>query len=74
MAENHPPMPFKIQMSKLVALGITLSGNSDHPAKSVLECADEAAKRSGYLTTGSTVYSWAREVEPLNFRCLLNVF
>ena len=41
--------------------------NSDHPAKSVLECADEAAKRSGCLTTGSTVYSWAREVEPLNF-------
>jgi hypothetical protein len=38
--------------------------NSDHPAKSVLECADEAAKRSGCHTPGSTVYSWAREVYP----------
>ena len=38
--------------------------NTDHPAKSVLECADEAAKRSGCHTPGSTVYSWAREVEP----------
>lgn len=45
--------------------------NSDHPAKSVIECADEAAKRSGCHTPGSTVYSWAREVKPLDFRFII---
>ena len=45
--------------------------NSDHPMKTVLECADEAATRSGCHTPGSTVYSWAREVEPIHLRFIL---
>ena len=45
--------------------------NSDHPTKTVHECADEAAERSGCHTPGSTAYSWAREVDPLNFRFII---